>query len=84
MSLIQQLFASTAQEAKCITLLSSLLYIYVFETLVLFPKLRLSYECTANALKQTAGLQRRKPCLGSAPVRAVSNYSLDWLFDEKR
>ncbi len=33
---------------------------------------------------QTAGLQRRKPCLGSAPVRAVSNYSLDWLFDVKR
>ncbi len=33
---------------------------------------------------QTVGLQRRKPCLGSAPVRAVSNYSLDWLLDEKR
>ncbi len=47
--------------AKCIRLLSALLYIYVFEPFVLFTKLqcinhlRLSYECTANALKNAEG-----------------------------
>ncbi len=54
------LLSTTVQEkaAKGITLLFALLYIYVFEPFVLFTKLsaqrhlRLSYECTANALKQ--------------------------------
>ncbi len=49
---------------KCIRLLSALLYIYVFEPFVLFTKLqiikhlRLSYECTANALKNAEGKQK--------------------------
>ncbi len=47
--------------AKCKRLLSALLYIYVFKPIVLFTKLqcikhlRLSYECTANALKNAEG-----------------------------
>ncbi len=52
------LLSNEEKAAKGITLLSALLYIYVFEPFVLFTKLsaqrhlRLSYECIANALKQ--------------------------------
>ncbi len=50
--------------AKCIRLLSVLLYIYVFEPFVLFTKhqcikhLRQTYECSANALNNAEGEQK--------------------------
>ncbi len=57
-SCLPRCLVTTAREnaAKCKRLLSALLYIYVFEPFILFTKLqcikhlRLSYECTANAL----------------------------------
>ncbi len=65
-SCLPRCLVTTAREkaAKCIRLLSALLYVYVFEPLVLFTKfqcikhLRLSYECTANALKNAENEQK--------------------------
>ncbi len=70
-SCLPRCLVTTAWEkaAKCIRLLSTLLYIYVFEPFVLFTKLqrikhlRLFYECTANALTLKVNINETAFCL---------------------
>ncbi len=92
-SCLPRCLITTAQEkaAKCITLLSALLFIYVFEPFVSFTKLnakrhlRLSYKWTADALKNAEGEQKwdiqLSACSASITlVRKVSETHIKTIF----